>query len=100
MNVLRAVSSEGFGRIKYYTEMRRRLDMDPQIHRFFEGESTEIPQFFTEIIRKDLGPFWQWLPDGALNHDPDVFQQSESMAVPKLSTQQANIALNARVLLK
>ena len=28
MNVVRAVSSEGFGRIKYHTEVRRRLDTD------------------------------------------------------------------------
>src|SRR5205085_9283348 len=28
MNVVRAISSEGFGRIRYYTEVRRRLDTD------------------------------------------------------------------------
>jgi len=100
MNMVRAISSEGFGRIKYYTELRRRLDVDPQIRSFFEGESTEIPQFFTDMIRKDLGPFWDWLPEGALNHDPDVFRQSERMAVPKPTTQLTEITAEARVHIK
>lgn len=97
MNMVRAISSEGFGRIKYYTELRRRLDVDPQIRRFFEGESTEIPRFFTEIIRKDLGPFWEWLPEGAMSHNPDVFRQSETRAAPTPAIQQADFAVEARV---
>src|SRR2546427_365814 len=36
MNVLRAVSSSGFGRIRYYEAVRRRLDIDRQLRRFYE----------------------------------------------------------------
>ena len=35
MNVVRAVSSEGFGRIKYHTEVRRRLDTDATVPALF-----------------------------------------------------------------
>ena len=77
MNVLRAVSSEGFGRIKYYTEVRRRLDTDPQVRRYFEQETNELPKFYVDQIRKDLGPLWEWLPKGALYHDPNAYFISE-----------------------
>ncbi len=76
LNVVRAISSEGFGRIRYFEEVRRRLDTDPQFRRFFEQETSEIPVFFAQRIRRALGPFWEWLPDGALYHDPDAYLQS------------------------
>ncbi|MHC4779757.1 MAG: B12-binding domain-containing radical SAM protein [Planctomycetota bacterium] len=77
MNVLRSVSAEGFGRIKYNTEIRRRLDNDPQFRPFFDQETTQLPRFYEDIVRKDLGPFWDWLPDGALHHDPNAYLASQ-----------------------
>ena len=73
MNLVRAISSEGFGRIKYYTEIRRRLDTDLELRRFFEQETTEIPQFYVNRIRQGLGPLWKWLPEGAIAHDPNAY---------------------------
>src|SRR3989449_6261531 len=77
MNVVRAVSSEGFGRIRYHTELRRRLDADPQIQRYFDQETTEIPEFYVKQVRRDLGPLWQWLPAGALSHDHHAYLKTE-----------------------
>jgi hypothetical protein len=77
MNVVRAISSEGFGRIKYHTEVRRRLKADRQVRRYFEGETTELPQFYLDQVREDLGPLWQWLPPGALYHDQNAYLKSE-----------------------
>jgi len=76
LNVIRALSSEGSGRIKYFTEVRRRLDTDRPFRRFFEQETSEIPAFFVRRIRKDLGKFWDWLPSGALSHDPNAYLKS------------------------
>jgi len=73
LNIVRGLSSERFGRIKYYTEIRRGLDTDRQLRRFFEQETTEIPKYFVEKIRKDLGEFWEWLPDGAIFHEPNAY---------------------------
>jgi hypothetical protein len=73
MNVLRALSSEGSGRITYYTELRRRLDDDPPLRRYFERETAELPEFFAARIRSDLGPLYAWLPPGALHHDPNAY---------------------------
>src|SRR5262245_32278992 len=82
MNLLRAVSTEGFGRLRYYREIRRRLDADPQVSPYFEQESTKLPRFYVERVRKDLGPLWHWLPRGGLFHDPYAYlkAQSESMS--------------------
>ena len=82
MNVIRAVSSEGFGRIAYYIELRRRLDADRQVQRYFGQETTELPAFYLDQIRKDLGPLWEWLPEGALNHDSYAYRKCQEDPPP------------------
>jgi hypothetical protein len=77
LNVVRAVSSEGFGRMKYYKEVRRRLDADPPFRRYFEQETTELPEFFVDRVRRELGPLYEWLPVGALYHDPHAYLKAE-----------------------
>jgi hypothetical protein len=77
MNVIRAVSSEGFGRIKNHTELCEMLKTDRAIREFWSGTTSEIPQFYADWIRRDLGPLWDWLPEGALYHNPDAYLHSE-----------------------
>lgn len=91
LNVVRALSSRGSGRIKYLTEIRRRLNTDRPFRRFFEQETTETPQFFVQQIRKDLGMFWDWLPDGALHHDPDAYLLSQQNTYPSCSVPRASV---------
>jgi len=76
MNVVRAVSSEGFGRIKYHTEVHRRLQADRGYRSFFEQETTSLPRFYQDLVQEDLGPLWDWLPAGALYHDPNAYLKS------------------------
>ena len=85
MNVVRAVSSEGFGRLAYYREIRRRLDIDLPLRRYFEQETTELPEFFAAQIRRDLGPFWSFLRPEALHHEPNAYLLAESVR-PTLQT--------------
>jgi len=73
MNVVRAVSSEGFGRIKYFKNIRRMLDEDRAFRAYFEQESTVLPQFYVERVKKDLGSLWEHLPEGALYHDAGAY---------------------------
>src|SRR5512147_2012490 len=70
MNVVRAVSSEGFGRIKYHTTIRQLLETDRSVRAYMEGESTVLPEFYLNRIKKELGSLYEWLPEGALQHDP------------------------------
>ncbi|HEX2451410.1 MAG TPA: hypothetical protein VHJ69_09715 [Gemmatimonadales bacterium] len=81
MNVVRAVSSEGFGRIKYHTRIRTLLDSDPAIRAFMDGDSADIPDFYVRRIRNELGPLWEHLPDGGLDHDPLAYLKAEAVGV-------------------
>jgi hypothetical protein len=77
MNLVRAVSTEGFGRVQYHQEICKRLDTDRQFLRYFEQETSELPEFYADMVRKELGPLWEWLPEGALDHDPNAYLKSE-----------------------
>jgi hypothetical protein len=75
MNLMRAISSEGYGRLRHYRQIRQKLVTDSAFRRFFEGGSNELPAFFVDIIRKDLGVWWHWLPQGALFHNVNAYLQ-------------------------
>jgi hypothetical protein len=81
MNVVRAVSSEGFGRIKYHTRVRELLDSDLTVRAFIDGRTTEIPAFYVDRIRTELGPLWEHLPPGALHHDPLAYLKAEAVSL-------------------
>jgi hypothetical protein len=77
MNLVRAVSTEGFGRLNYHRDVRRRLDEDRQFLPYFEQETAELPGFYRDLVRRDLDSLWEWLPAGALEHDPNAYSKSE-----------------------
>jgi hypothetical protein len=92
LNVVRGFSSERYGRVRYFTAIRRLLKTDRQFRRFFEQETTELPLYFVEKIRKDLGEFWDWLPDGALIHDPDAYLLSQQNTSSSCSVPRARVS--------
>ncbi|HYH16966.1 MAG TPA: radical SAM protein [Flavisolibacter sp.] len=73
MNVMRAISSEGFGRLRFYRKVRKLLIEDRSFSKYFEGETQQLPSFYLNIIQKDLGMWWQWLPKEAITHDPNAY---------------------------
>ncbi len=77
MNVVRAISEEGFGRVAYNKQILKRLNSNKAFRKYFEQETTEIPQFYLNIIQKDLGPLWDWLPAGAIYHNQNAYLESE-----------------------
>ena len=48
-------------------------DTDAPLRRYFEGESRELPAFYTEQVRRDLGSWWRHLPEEALHHDQNAY---------------------------
>ena len=70
LNLVRATSSK---RVKFQTKVRRLLDTDPAVRRFFHGESARLPDFYVERMRNSLGPLWDALPMGALMHDQNAY---------------------------
>ena len=77
LNVVRAVSSEGAGRLRYYSQVHQHLLTDRTVRDYFEQESDVLPAFYTQQIRQELGPMWDALPEGALHHDPYAYMKSQ-----------------------
>jgi hypothetical protein len=77
LNVVRAISSEGHGRLQYYTRVHQQLLSNRQFRDYFEQETDVLPTFFQNRIREDLGPMWQSLPQGAMYHDPYAYLKSQ-----------------------
>lgn len=78
ITLLRSLSPNGdaVGRIKYYTQVRQLFVTDQQFRRFYDMQSTTLPEFFERQIRDDLGTLWEWLPAGSLLHDPNIYYKS------------------------
>lgn len=92
LNLVRAVSSEGFGRIHYDTTVRGLLDTDVSVRRFFEGETEVVPSFYTDRVRRDLGPLWEAMPAGAMDHEPNAYLEGQSSVLRPIEPQQPPFA--------
>ncbi len=73
MNVARALSSERYGRVRHHARVRELLRTDPSVRRFFDGETTTLPTFYGDRVRRDLGSLWDALPAGGLYHDQNEY---------------------------
>ena len=54
---------------------------NPNFRKFFAGESTILPNFYLNQIKKDLDIFYDWLPDGAVYHDPNAWLHEKETKV-------------------
>ncbi len=79
MNVMRAISSEGYGRLRFFKQVRKMLVEKKSFRDYFEGESTVLPEFYINIIKKDLGKWWDWLPEGAIYHDQNAYLKKNGL---------------------
>jgi len=69
LNFVRSISSEGYGRIRFYKKIQHMLKHDKATRDYFEGDSQILPKFYGDIIKNDLGYMFKWLPEGAIYHD-------------------------------
>lgn len=83
LNVVRAVSSEGWGRIKYHSEVVRRLRAEPEMQRFFAQESDVLPPFYHDRLQADLGDLWGDLPPGAMSHNAYAYMSKTPIKPPQ-----------------
>lgn len=89
MNVMRAVSNEGFGRIRFYRTILKNLREDSSFRAYFEGETKQLPAFYKNIIEKDLGVWLRWLPEGAIDHDPNAYLKKTKTGPEKVKAGKA-----------
>ena len=81
MNVVRAVSEEGFGRVAFNTKILQQLNSDNKFRDYFEQESKELPEYYKNLVKKELGPLWEWLPEDALYHDAKAYLKTEGQKI-------------------
>ena len=81
MNFIRATSSN---RAKYQRKIRTLLREDGQVQAFFAGKTVQLPDFYRNRIKRQLGSLWDALPEGALMHDPNAYLRREESAARKL----------------
>ncbi|MFI5153936.1 MAG: B12-binding domain-containing radical SAM protein [Chitinophagales bacterium] len=81
MNFMRAISSEGYGRIRFYNKVLANLKENKAFRNFFEGHSKKLPSFYTDIIKKDLGPWLQWIPKSAIEHNAYAYLHKSTVTV-------------------
>jgi hypothetical protein len=62
--------------VNYYTDLRARLDTDTHLRDYLEGQTTVLPEVYRERLRASMGPFFQHLPEGAIEHDPNAYLKS------------------------
>jgi len=77
LNFVRAISNEGTGRIKFYKKIRENLKTDPSFRAYFEGNNKRLPKFYQDIMIKDLGYMWEWLPKDAIYHDHLAYMKKQ-----------------------
>ena len=75
-STLRAVTSD---KVTYYRILHRLLETDRRFRGYFEGETDVLPEFFENRMRRELGVFWDALPEGALVHDQNAYLRSHSV---------------------
>ncbi len=81
MNVVRGISSERLGRVSHHARVRRLLESDRSVHRFFHRESSVLPGFYANRVKRDLGTLWDALPVGGMVHDHNAYLRSEASPV-------------------
>ncbi len=77
LNMIRGLSSS---KPRHYARVRGLMESDPEMKAFHAGTSRRIPAFYLDKVKKDLGPFWDHLPEGALEHDERAYLRSEETA--------------------
>jgi len=81
MNLVRATSSR---RAKFQAKVRELLREDPDVRNFFAGTTDVLPRFYRDRVKRQLGPLWDALPEGALMHDPNAYLKREERAANRL----------------
>ena len=84
---------KGLKGIRYFTEVRRLLGTDAQFERYFEQRTTDLPWFYLDIMKKDLGPLWARFPPSALYHDSNSYLKAEEEQVGVVRAGRSSLAL-------
>ena len=90
--LLRGYSSGRNHKYRNFRLLSERIK-DPAVRRYFEGETEALPEFYIRPIEEDLGWLWDWLPEGALYHDPNAYLNSIQEEAAEMPTARAGMTV-------
>jgi hypothetical protein len=73
--LLRGSTSERKDKYGYFRMMKMKVE-EPSFRKYLDGETNEVPAWYTETVLNDLQHFREWLPEGALYHDPNNYERT------------------------
>ena len=84
LTLLLSLTIGGIGKARFLSNMMHMHNSDQDFQRFVRKETNQVPAILIDRIKKELGPWWQWLPDKSLWYDPNVLSKRESQVAPTL----------------
>ena len=72
ITLLLSLTIGGSSKIERLSAMLRNLNRNPDFQSFVKKETSSVPVFMVEAVKKDLGPLWYWLPNKSLTYDTSV----------------------------
>jgi hypothetical protein len=77
MNFMRAVSSEGIWAVEILSPGKEKSYRGQKLQRLFEGMSFKASRFLYQHYQAIFRSMWEWLPAGALEHDPNAYLKKQ-----------------------
>jgi hypothetical protein len=75
ITLLLSLTIGGAGKIRTLSSILDNLKNEPDFQSFVKKETDAVPQFMIDIVRKDLGPLWEWLPNKSLSYKSDILSE-------------------------
>ncbi|MDT8398452.1 MAG: hypothetical protein RQ899_07550 [Pseudomonadales bacterium] len=79
-STLRAATSK---KAESYARFGGQLQAEGPLRDFFEGHTSTVPELLTAIIRRDLGPYRNYLPQAGLAHDHLAYMKTSESSADK-----------------
>ncbi|HUX95772.1 MAG TPA: hypothetical protein VMV47_08570 [Bacteroidales bacterium] len=76
ITLLLSLTIGGSSKIRWLSAMLKNLHREPDFQSFVKKETSSVPVFMIEDVKKDLGPLWHWLPNKRLSYDPNIISNS------------------------
>jgi hypothetical protein len=75
VTLLLSLTIGGYGKRRFLSKMLSDLRKEPEFQSFIKKETSRVPAFMIENIKKELGPMWHWLPDKTLSYNTNVLSK-------------------------
>ncbi len=76
ITLLLSLTIGGSEKIRLLSNMLNDLHRETDFYQFINKQTSRVPEFMVENVKKDLGPLWHWLPDKSLSYNTNVISNN------------------------